>query len=65
VDKLDEEVFAIAQLVNECANFINSSRGDRERFADCKDPIGPKKRPDGHVISACSSIGNRHVRSTT
>jgi hypothetical protein len=57
VNKLDEEVFAISQLVNECNNFIDSPRGGRERFADRKDRVGLEKRPDCLVISTCSSIG--------
>jgi len=57
VNKFDEKVFAVSQLVNECNNLIGSLTGDRERFADRKDRVGGEKRSDGLVICPCRSIG--------
>jgi hypothetical protein len=56
VNKFDEKVFAVSQLVNECNDFIDPLTGDRERFANCKDRIGGEKRSDGFVICPCRSI---------
>jgi hypothetical protein len=68
VNKLDEKVFAVSQLVNECNDFVDSLTGDRERLADSKDRVGDEKRSDGFVIcprrsisKSCSEVPDRSL----